>query len=99
MKDEDMKEVVYHLIVLLINAKELYAVSYQNFKNLTNVTGPKYRLVADGLYVQNVTLEDEGNYSCQAYQLSNTTSNLVVRTVMVKIKREYGCTLKHSLVQ
>jgi hypothetical protein len=50
--------------------------------------GHKYKEFADGLYVQNVTLEDEGNYSCHAYQLSESTSKTVVRTVFLTIEHK-----------
>jgi hypothetical protein len=57
---------------------------------MIHITGPKYKKMEDGLYVQNVTLEDQGEYSCKAYQVSASTSKNVERTVTLKVKREYG---------
>jgi hypothetical protein len=57
---------------------------------MINITGTKYKKMEDGLYVQNITLEDGGEYSCKAYQVSTSTSSIVERTVTLKVKREYG---------
>jgi hypothetical protein len=54
-----------------------------------NFTGPKYKVVADGLFIKNVTLEDRGEYDCRAYQLSSVKSNVLNRTITLIIEREY----------
>jgi hypothetical protein len=52
-------------------------------------TAPKYKAVADGLYIDNVTLEDRGEYNCRAFQLSSVKSNMLDRTIILKVQREY----------
>jgi hypothetical protein len=47
-------------------------------------------VVADGLYIDNVTLEDKGQYICRAFQLSPTISNMLERIILLKIEREYS---------
>lgn len=78
-----------------LNNSNLYQnVSYcsfiQEIKKSINVTGPKYKVVADGLYINNVTLEDKGEYTCRAFQLSPTISNMLERIIVLKIEREYS---------
>jgi hypothetical protein len=46
-------------------------------------------VVADGLYIENVTLEDKGEYSCSAYQFSDAKSNVLNRTIILKIERKF----------
>ena len=58
-------------------------------KNLTHLTGTKYKVVGDGLAIEKVTLNDEGDYHCRAFQLSNDKSNIIERTITLKVQREY----------
>jgi hypothetical protein len=47
-------------------------------------------MFADGLYINNVTLEDKGQYICRAFQLSATMSNIMEQIIVLKIEREYS---------
>jgi hypothetical protein len=47
-------------------------------------------VVADGLYIDNVTLEDKGEYICHAFQLSPTISNMLEQIIVLKIECEYS---------
>ncbi|GFG35621.1 hypothetical protein Cfor_02544, partial [Coptotermes formosanus] len=56
--------------------------------NSKTVEGPKYEVVADGLYIYNVTLEDKGEYSCRAFQVSSTKSEALNRTVILNVEHK-----------
>nr|CAD7259692.1 unnamed protein product [Timema shepardi] len=51
-------------------------------------TGPKYKLMGDGLLVVNVTLEDMGEYMCKAFQISSFTSNYQEQNITLKIRHK-----------
>ncbi|KAJ9589405.1 hypothetical protein L9F63_017384, partial [Diploptera punctata] len=50
--------------------------------------GVKYKVVGDGLAIEKVTMEDEGDYHCRAYQLSNDKSNAIERTITLKVQHK-----------
>ncbi|XP_069688226.1 lachesin-like [Periplaneta americana] len=50
--------------------------------------GHKYKVVEDGLFIKNVTVEDIGEYHCRAFQLSRVKSNMLERTIMLKIQHK-----------
>nr|CAD7589126.1 unnamed protein product [Timema genevievae] len=51
-------------------------------------TGPKYKLMGDGLLVVNVTLEDMGEYMCKAFQITSFTSNYQEQNITLKIRHK-----------
>lgn len=44
--------------------------------------------MADGLYIKNVTLADQGNYLCRAFQSSSIASNIAEQIIALKVYRK-----------
>lgn len=42
-----------------------------------------------GLYIENITQEDEGIYTCTAYQVTSKTSNFKSQNIRLFVLRKY----------
>ncbi|XP_046387783.1 neural cell adhesion molecule 2-like [Ischnura elegans] len=49
---------------------------------------PKFQIVGDGLFIENVTLEDRGEYQCRAYQTSKVAGSMKEQTITLKIQHK-----------
>lgn len=54
------------------------------------VSNPKYRLTDKGLTIKKVSLEDKGNFTCQALQLSKYANDVMDKVIKLNIQREYS---------
>ncbi|XP_071440487.1 neural cell adhesion molecule 1-like [Hetaerina americana] len=52
------------------------------------VKAPKFQTVVDGLFIQNATLEDRGEYHCKAYQTSSIAGSMKEQTITLKIQHK-----------
>ncbi|GLV31354.1 factor of interpulse interval [Carabus blaptoides fortunei] len=50
-----------------------------------DVAPPKYSIVAAGLRIDNVTLDDRGTYTCRAYQVSQVTSMYEEKSIKLDV--------------
>lgn len=53
------------------------------------VPSKKFTKVVDGLIIKNVTKSDSGEYTCKAFQVSTTISNVKEQTIRLNIQRKY----------
>ncbi|RZF48263.1 hypothetical protein LSTR_LSTR006230 [Laodelphax striatellus] len=47
--------------------------------------GPRFRALATGLYIQNVTLNDSGIYQCKAVQMTAVSADLQTKEIHLKV--------------
>jgi hypothetical protein len=64
----------------------IYSIQFSIF---ISVPGPKYTKLADGLVIKKVTKEDNGEYTCKAFQISTQISNVQEKTILLVIQRKY----------
>jgi hypothetical protein len=50
--------------------------------------GDKYRVIPEGLIINNVTKADQGNYKCKATQLEDGVSDFKDLVIQLKVQRE-----------
>ncbi|XP_073990008.1 limbic system-associated membrane protein-like isoform X2 [Rhodnius prolixus] len=50
------------------------------------VQGERYKQMPRGLYISNVTLQDEGEYQCKAYQITAGISNMQTKTINLNVQ-------------
>lgn len=48
----------------------------------------KYKKIEDGLLIRRVSKHDSGEYSCKAFQISSSLSNVKEQTIRLNIQRE-----------
>ncbi|XP_077288074.1 neural cell adhesion molecule 1-A-like [Arctopsyche grandis] len=53
-----------------------------------NMSNPKYRLTDKGLTIKKVSLEDKGNFTCQALQLSKYANDVMDKVIKLNIQHK-----------
>lgn len=55
---------------------------------IVSVPTEKYVKVVDGLAIKKVSKNDSGEYTCKAFQISTTISNVKEQTIRLNIQRK-----------
>lgn len=58
---------------------------------LAGSAGARFRPIADGLLIANVSVRDQGHYECAAVQMSEQVTSQQTRNISLRVRRKYPC--------
>ena len=57
--------------------------------NILAVPSTKFKQLSDGLFIKSVTETDDGEYTCRAFQISETVTDVQDKTILLRIQSKY----------